>query len=204
MGHETFGYRFRNKAGFVSWAMAKAKGFLRGFPKVGPQDLSHRLSHLLCIKYNPEGLERKKKWNKTHPPKKNRVSYSRRLKIFKGDIPENIRKKYGHKSREKWTGEQKKILLYLVEKYRKTPITVDWRKLMKDALINSLPEGYSLAGLRSYYWRIKRPPDQKKRRKQALAYKYAHYKKYCTNQKKNIRTVRNSVRDFLFSKLETQ
>jgi hypothetical protein len=202
--------KFRNKAGFVSWAMAKANGYLRNLPKLSSRDFSHRLSHLLCIKFNPEGLERKKQLNKKYLqlnkkylPKQNRVSFVRRLKIFQKDLSENTRKRYGHNPREKWTKDQRKILFYLAEKYRKSPVTIDWRKLVKDEVFYSLPS-HKLAQIRSYYWRLKRPPDPKKRRKQAIAYKYKNYGKYLSNQRKASLRVRDSVNDFLMDKLELQ
>jgi hypothetical protein len=74
---------------------------------------------------------------------------------------------------------------------------------VKDEIFYALPE-HKLSRVRSYYWRLKRPPDQKKRRKQALIYKYNNYKKYLANQNKARFMVRKSVNDFLFSKLEMQ
>jgi hypothetical protein len=196
--------KFR-KGSFIDWIEAEARGYLNGIPKnVSRQDLSHRISYFLHIKYGPVGHKKKQRYNKSHPYKgKTYASLKRKKSVFKILSDEN-KSKFGYKPRGKWTADQKKILLYLAEKYRKSPITIDWRNLIKDSLVSSLPE-HPLNRLRSYYWCIitnKRPDVLEKRRKAAREYKKKNYKNYRKSLTKGRKIVINSVNDFLATRIE--
>jgi len=52
---------------FVNWRKAERQGFLRGLPKyLTRQELSHRVTYLCQLKYNPKGFRQKREYNKTH------------------------------------------------------------------------------------------------------------------------------------------
>jgi hypothetical protein len=199
--------KFR-KGDQVDWISAVAKGFLRGLPRyLTNRDLSHRLSILVCMKYNPEGSRRKRAYNRLHPPKKGVGTHKDKTSLFRGDLSDSDRKRFGYKSKSLWTREQQQTLLFLATKYRKGEISINWETLMKDPWIKRLPPNYTLGCLRSYYWTVvskKNPKVIEQRRKSALEYKRNNYKAYRASQVKNRKIIQNSVNDFLLKKLEAQ
>jgi len=76
--------------------------------------------------------------------------------------------------------------------------------LIKDPLFWSLPE-HSLEKVRKYYWSFikrNRPEVRKRRRKMALKYKKENYGKFLHSQKRIRKIIKNSVNDFLYSKIK--
>lgn len=195
------------KDGFTDWITADAKGYLRGLPKyLSRRDLSHRLTYLLCIKYNPEGFIKKRQYNKLHYKKFKSHTFDNKVKIFKEDVPDNSKKQFGYKPKGKWNKSQIDLLIFLTKRYPKGSMSIDWEALMKDDSVRAFPPGYSLNNLRHYYWtHIKNTTDPKavkKRRKAAIKYKYRNYKKYRASLTRRNKIIKNSVNSFLFSKLE--
>jgi len=199
--------KFR-KSGQVDWISALAGGFLRGLPKyLTNHDLSHRLSTLVNLKYNPEGIKKTRVYNRLHPSRKNIDTDKDKIRLFKGALSDSDRRMFGHKPKSTWTRKQQQILLFLAAKYRKGKMSIDWEKVMKDPWIKKLPPNHHLGGLRSYYWTIvsrKKPGVIEQRRKSALRYKKSNYKAYRASQVKNYRVIKNSVNNFLLRKLEVR
>jgi len=171
----------------INWKKAESQKFLKNFPKnLTYQDLSHRVSYLLRIGYNPKGTERRKIYQKIHsvhsvPNKLSNKTFNDKNKIFKHNLNIESKKTFGYKSKNKWDSKQQQILLELVKKHPKGKMSIDWKSLMQDKLIKTIPSGYTLPRLRSFYWTLlKRSNDEviKKRRKSALEYKKKNYKKY--------------------------
>jgi hypothetical protein len=83
---------------------------------------------LINVKYSLEGQERVKAWKVAHPYRNvsSADNFKRRLSVFKKAVPDTFRKKHGHKPKRKWTSKQEQILFSLAEKYRKSPVTIDW------------------------------------------------------------------------------
>jgi hypothetical protein len=200
---------YRCTDGTVSWKEAEADGMLRGLPIfLNLRNISQRNAHLKSSK-NPRNrrkrLKRNQEYVKTHPSTSSQ-STSVKQKLYAGTVPEKIKKKYGWKPRSIWTEKQKKLLLELSEKYRKSKVTIDWIKLAKDKRIKKLPFQGSFK-LCKYYNSLKRKKKGGKkfivqRRKDALIYKYDNYDVYLDNQEKRRIRVKDSVNEFLLSKLE--
>jgi hypothetical protein len=192
----------------INWKKAEGLNFLKGLPKnLSRQDLSHRVSQLLRTKFNPEGSAKRKTYNRTHPTiVGENKSFENKKEVFQKDVSPSLQKSFGYKPKRKWSPIQEKLLMYLVKKYRKGAMSINWKVLMKDPFIKNLPSNYTLPRLRSFYWTyLKRTMDPKtlvKRRKAAIAYKKKNYKIFLKSQKRNRKIVNNTVNSFLQEKLE--
>lgn len=191
--------KFR-KYNSVDWIKAEMEGYLKGLPNVSRNDLSRRLSYLLQVRYDPIKYKKRRDYYKDYDFKRNK-SFQNKLLVFK-EIPETY--KYGYRSKRKWNKKSLNILLKLVRKYRDKKF-IRWNKLMKDDLVKYFPQDCNITRLRSFYWRYIssfRTEIVKKRRKEALKYKYKNYERYKRNQNRNMNIIRKSVNDFLRSKIE--
>ena len=199
---------YRHTNGTVSWKEAEADGMLKGLPVfLTLRDISHRNAYFKSLKKpinRKKILERNRVYAKAHP-----TSYQgtvQRGKLYAEKVPEAIKRKYGWKPRNIWTEKQRKILLILSEEYRKSQVTIDWKKLTKDKKVKKLPFQDSFK-LCKYYNSLKRKKKGGKkhinqRRKDALIYKYNNYDIYLDNLEKRRVRVKDSVNEFLLNKLK--
>jgi hypothetical protein len=190
----------------VRWQEAEADGALKGLPNAPRQVYSHRLSELKR-RQDPKKVLKRKLWGRAYWEKHHMVAKDpeRRYRMVI-DMDPSDKKAIGYKSREsaEWPAERVKLLLYLVEKYRKTEITIDWNALMTDPKVKLLPK-YTKAHLRSYYWSYitkKDPAVIAKRRKQALDYKKRNYKKYLKNNSNRRALVRGITNQLLLKEVK--
>jgi len=128
----------------------------------------------------------------------------KRMKLYL-EAPDKIRSKYSFPRKTVWSPKQKKILLALVKKYRKTRKCIDWQSLIRDPKIKLLPKR-SLTRHRSYYWQLVRlldPKEQEKHRQQARDHiaQCSRSKDFTHSKRlKKFRTkVKNTNNDFLWS-----
>lgn len=199
---------YRHTNGTINWKKAEADGMLKGLPVfLTLKNISQRNAHLKASK-NPRNrrkrLERNREYAKTHLTSTHGTSAKQ--KLYTKVVPEKIKKRHGWKPRSIWTEEQKKILLTLSKEYQKSKVTIDWIKLAKDKRVKKLPFQGSFK-LCKYYNSFKRKKKGGKkyvvqRRKDALIYKYDNYDTYLDNQEKRRIRVKDSVNEFLLSKLE--
>lgn len=200
---------YRHTNGTVNWKEAEADGTLKGLPAfLTLRDFSHRNAYFKVSK-NPRNkrkkLKRNKEYAKTHPSTSTQ-STSAKQKLYAEALPEKIKRGHGWKPRTIWTEKQKELLLKLSEKYRKSKVTVGWIELAEDKRVEKLPFQDSFK-LCKYYNSLKRKKKggrefTAQRRKEALIYKYNNYGAYLENQEKRRVRVRDSVNEFLLSKLE--
>jgi len=190
----------------VRWQDAEADEALKGLPNASLQTYSHRLSELKR-RQDPKKVKKRKLWARAYWEEHHLVAKDpqKRYKMIVGMDPID-KKTVGYKSRRsaEWPTERIKLLLYLVEKYRKTEITIDWNALMADPKVKLLPK-YTKAHLRSYYWSYvtkKDPAVIAKRRKQALDYKKRNYKKYLSNNNKRRALVKNIANRLLLKEVK--
>lgn len=193
--------KYRNSYGFVSWQTARSQNCFKGLPKLSNKDFGARLTYLITEKYDPAGLMRKKQYNIAHPWKK-QTEHTEKLKkiIFKNDVPNTLRLKNGYNPKTKWNERQRRILLKLGKKHRKTPDTIDWNEVKNDPEFKCLPIR-SLFSIRSYYWNMISPQPNEKKRKYAISYNKRHRKNFFKNKKRSEMIIRSSVNDFLLRKL---
>lgn len=191
----------------TDWQWAEADGELRGLPVyLTLRDISRRNSFLKRSsdpKWRKKKLKQVREYQKTHPaPSRNLI----KGELYSQTIPEDLKRKHGWKPRSFWTKEQKQILLILAEKYRKSKVTIDWIKLAEDEKVKKLSFQGSFK-LCKYYNSLKRKKKGgkkyiKKHRKDALKYKYEHYKAYRDGQERRRVTKQNAVNEFLLNTLE--
>ena len=193
--------------GTVKWMEAEADGMLNGLPVfLSLHNISQRYSFLRNSKkpeFKKRVIEKNRKYAKLPISTKGTL---KKRKLFAKVLPEELKKKYGWKPRSIWTEKQKELLLKLSEEYRKSKVTIDWKKLGQDKRIEKLPFQGSFK-LCKYYNSLKRKKRGgekyvKKRREEALNYKYENYSTYRSNQDKRRIQIQNSVNEFLLSKLE--
>lgn len=197
--------RYKKSCGTINWKDAEYDGALKGLPVyLNLKDISRRNSYFKFSK-DPEWKNKKLKHNreymKTHPSS-GEITY--REKLYSRNIPEDLKRKHGWKPRGFWKEKQKQFLLILVEKYRKSKVTIDWIKLAKDKRVKKFPVQDSFK-LCKYYNSLKRKGGKEyisKHREGALKYKYEHYKAYLEGQKRRRIARQNAVNEFLLSKLE--
>lgn len=200
---------YRCTDGTVSWKEAEADGTLKGLPVfLTLKDISIRNSYLKSSKKprnRKKRLKRNREYAKTHSST-SAQSTAAKQKLYAEAVPEEIKRKHGWKPRSIWTEKQKQLLLVLTEKYRKSKITVDWVNLAQDKRVKKLPIQDSFK-LCKYYNSLKRKKEGgkiyiKKRRKEALIYKYNNYDTYLDHLEKRRVRIKDSVNEFLLSKLE--
>jgi len=133
----------------VDWKRAEKAGALKGLPNLTRLQIAKRYGELKRRYNDPDYLVKKAKQNKKYARKKWRKheSFFNRLRVWK-EIPDEIKKKYGHNPRQVWTDEQKKLLLQIAKDYIHT--NVDWKKVIKDPKVNELPVS-TIPRLASYY-----------------------------------------------------
>jgi len=197
--------------GTVRWKDAEADGALKGLPVyLTLRDISQRRSTLRS-KSDPDWVERKKRvrdaYAKSHSKKYHSGSgIARKEALFAQFVPEDLKRKHGWVPRTIWTEGQKELLHELAEKYRKSKFTIDWITLSMDRQLKKLPTQDSTV-LCKYYNSLKRKKRAgkkylEKRRKDALEYKRDHYDTYLKNLEERRVRVKESVNEFLISKLE--
>lgn len=202
---------YRRSDGTIRWVEAEADGLLKGLPVfLSLKNISQRNSYLKNSKkaaYKKRKIENNQKYFKIHPvPVGTPHGTVTKQRLFVEAVPDGLKKKYGWKPRSIWTKKQKELLLKLSEEYRKSKDTIDWKTLAQDKRVKKLPFQGSFK-LCKYYNSLKRKKKGgkkfiKKRRAEALIYKYENYKTYRSNQEKRRIRIQNSVNEFLLSKLE--
>lgn len=199
---------YKRSDGTVNWKGAEADRMLKGLPVfLTLKDISQRNSHLKMSKkpgYKKKKLIANRKYQKLHPT--TTEGTLKKKKLFANIVPDEIKKKYGWKPRTIWTEEQRGLLFKLSERYRKSKDTIDWKKLAEDKRVEKLPFQDSFK-LCKYYNSLKRKKKGgkkfiKKRRKDALIYKYENYTTYRQKQEETRVRIKNSVNEFLLSQLE--
>jgi len=197
------------RAGSIAWKRAEADGMLKGLPAfLTLRDISQRNS-LLKRSKEPGFKKKKYKQNAAYRqknPTSSALGTIARRKLFAETLPEDLKKKHGWKPRGFWTKAQKELLLELAEEHRKSKVTIDWKSLGEDKAVKKLPFQDSFK-LCKYYNSLKRKKKGgkkfvKRRREEALNYKYENYSTYRSNQDKQRIRVKNSVNEFLLSTLE--
>jgi hypothetical protein len=193
-------HKYRSLKGFVRWKEARADGYFNDFPEyLSNKDLSHRLYHLLYQKFDKNWKRKKQQYCSV---KRTISSYERRKSVF-DSLPDDVKKKYGYKKKRVWSQKQIDLLFKLVDEYRKTPKTIDWRKLIKDKRVEKLPH-QEVSRIRSYYWETvvrQRPDVLEQRRAYSLKWNQDNRERYRENQKKRIKMYRKAVNDHLNKKL---
>lgn len=186
---------------FINWKRAEKEGFLVGIPKsITRHDLSHRVTFLTKVRYTP--LYKEKLSIRSNLKKPNK-SFIRKEKLFMSTIFP-LKKNSEYKLKGFWSKIQKRTLLSLTKKYPKGKISIDWEKVISDPLCKTLPHPDNLKSLRSYYWStIGMSPERlKRKRKDAVRYKHEHYKEHIENQRKRRKIIKESVNEFLSTKLK--
>ncbi len=200
---------YKRPGGTVSWKEAEADGMLKGLPVfLTLRNIAQRNGHLKALK-KPGFKKKRLKKNQAYLKKNLLVAASgnaQKQKLYAKIVPEEIKKKHGWKPRTIWTEKQRELLLKLSKLYRKSKVTVDWVDLALDKRVEKLPFQDSLK-LCKYYNSLKRKKEGgkkyiKKRREEALQYKYDNYDTYLENQEKRRVRVKKAVNEFLLSKLE--
>lgn len=122
----------------VDWKAAEKAGALKGLPNITLKQLSQRHSQL---KRRFEGFKRPAP-DKVYIPKK-----ADRFMVWT-NLPDDIKKKHGHKPRQVWTEYQKKLLFQIAKDHSHT--NVDWKRVVKDERVDKLPT-QKISQLTSYY-----------------------------------------------------
>lgn len=200
--------KHKHSNGTISWKNAEADGDLKGLPKfLTYRDISHRYSFLKYSKtkeYKKKREELYKKFKKEGKIKQGLKLDKEKSTLFRNIIPNDLKKKYGWKPKTIWTEKQKQILINLAEKYRKSKITIDWQRLILDSKIKKLPYQDSFRLMKYYGQCLKRKKTKKqvkKKRNDALRYKYENYDEYKAGQRKRYKILKNSVNKFLISQI---
>jgi len=131
----------------VDWKKAEKCGELKGLPTCTLLQLAKRYGDLKRRYGDPNYVKRKSKKNKQYQTKRKNNSFVNRLPIWQS-IPDEIKIKYGHKPKQIWTEQQKKLLLKIAKEYTHT--NVDWKKVIEDSLVEKLPV-HTIAKLAHYY-----------------------------------------------------
>ena len=189
---------------FINWKRAEKEGFLEGIPKsITRHELSHRATFLTKVRYTP--IYKKKLSIRSNLIKKPNKSFIRKEKLFMSTVLPLIKNSSEYKLKRTWSKAQKKTLLSLIKKYPKGKISIDWVKVVSDPLCKTLPHPGNLKLLRSYYWsttKVMSPQRLKRKRADAVRYKHEHYKEHIESQRKRRKIVKDSVNEFLSTKLE--
>lgn len=200
--------KYKRPGGTVSWAEAEADGALKGLPVfLTLRDMSQRNHYLNNCKkpgYKKKHNKRNKQYRKTHSYSAEGTASKREL--YANTVPDEMKKKHGWKPRTIWNDKQRDLLLKLAEKYRKSKVTIDWKTLAQDKQVEKFPSQDSFT-LCKYYNSLKRKKEGgkkfvKRRREEALNYKYENYKSYRNNQEKQRVRLKDTVNEFLLSQLE--
>ena len=168
--------------------------------------LSKRVTALVHLKYNPIRMKEKLERAREMPaPTRNSKSLENRWGLLRTSIPSKIKEKNGYRANRVWSEEQDDLLVTLCQKYRKSPVTIDWQRLVEEqkATFKDFPTK-TLDGLRKHYWSVvgrRDPGVVAKRRKAAIQYKLDHPGKFRANQDNLFHKVRKSAKDFLQARI---
>jgi hypothetical protein len=195
-------HNYRSPKGIIKWKKARADGYFESFPQyLTNKDFSRRLAYLMNCKYNAKWKAKK---NEKQRQAVNRVSgnprsYNRRHEIFKS-LPQNVKEKYGYKTKRIWSSEQQDLLIGMAEEYRVSEKKIDWRSFIKDERVKHLPHD-NLKKLRSYYWRILTlatdPDALEKKRASSRQWKAEHIDRYNKNQSRQRKIIRKATNDYI-------
>ena len=154
----------------VDWKAAEAAGALRGLPNISLKRISQRHSQL---KRRYAGIKRPPPTVVYVPKKADRF-------LVWNNLPKDIKEKHGHKPRQVWTDEQKKLLLQIAKDHTHT--NVDWKKVVNDHRVKNLPT-QKIPQLASYFNGLKtRKTDHPLWRKCQIRTLIALCKKYVKNE----------------------
>lgn len=193
---------YRSPKGIIQWKKARADGYLESLPQyLTSKELSRRTHHLLYQKYNSAWIKKKKEMQRkaTNRFDGNPHSFNRRRDIFMA-LPNDIKKKYGYKSKQIWSSEQQNLLIGMAEEYRVSEKKIDWKSLVQDKRIKHFPHG-DLKRLRSYYWRVitlaTNPGALETKRASSRRWKAEHIDRYRNNQKRRNSMIRKAANDYI-------
>lgn len=200
--------KHKRSDGMINWKEAEADGDLKGLPRfLTLRDISQRHSALKRFK-SKKHKERKKelyeKYKKEGKIKQGLKLDKEKFTLFRNNIPADTKEKHGWKPKTLWTNKQKEILLELVKIYRKSKVTIDWETLIDDPKIKKLPYQDRFRLMKYYGQCLKRKRTKKeikKKRNDAIRYKYENYGNYISGQRKRYQIMKKSVNDFLIAQI---
>jgi len=198
--------KYKQPNGYVLWKQAADDGALKGLPRyLTNRDFSHRYTFLKFKEtdaYQEKKLADNEKYKQGSMPKSNTDKL--KTKLFKENLPEDLKKKHGWKPRAVWTKQQQQLLKQLTKIYRKSKVTIDWTALVTDDRINKLPYQDQTKLMKYYGEKLSKKKTEKQtqhKRKDAIRYKYENYDTYLKGQSRRYKIRKDAVNEFLISQL---